>query len=179
LPQKPTLVLGIGNTLLSDEGVGIHMLDYLREQYPDLPHVDYLDGGTLSFTLAPYIEATDKLIVVDAAELQAPPGTVKILAGQQMDHFAGKTKRSVHEVSLGDLLAIAHLTDALPENRALIAIQPAVVDWGHDLTAPVEQALPVAAEYIIGLMREWAPEGAFSDPGMHVLQGTEPTGAHG
>jgi len=176
LPQKHTLILGIGNTLLSDEGAGIHMLDYLRRHFPDLPHVVYLDGGTLSFTLAPYIEDADNLIVIDAAELNSPPGTVKVLAGQQMDRFAGRTSRSVHEVSLGDVLAIAHLTDGLPENRALVAIQPAVVDWGHDLTRPVQQALPLAADYVISLIREWAPAGDFSDALPHTLQSAESAG---
>lgn len=176
MPLKHTLILGIGNTLLSDEGAGIHLLDYMRSHYPDLPHVDYLDGGTLSFTLAPYIEQADNLIVVDAAELSSPPGTVKVLAGQQMDRFASRTSRSVHEVSLGDLLAIARLTDGLPENRALVAIQPAVVDWGHDLTRPVQQALPLAADYVISLMRAWLLEGDLPEALTHTPHGAEQAG---
>ncbi len=122
-----TLVLGIGNTLLSDEGCGIHMLDYMRREHPELTSIDYLDGGTLSFTLAPYIEAVDNLIVVDAAELNAPPGTVSVFTGQDMDRFAGKTKRSVHEVSLGDLLAIAHLIGALPIMIIYLVLQDQIV----------------------------------------------------
>ena len=59
-----TLVLGIGNTLLSDEGVGVHMLDWMQTHHPEITGIDYLDGGTLSFTLAPYIEDTDNLIVL-------------------------------------------------------------------------------------------------------------------
>ena len=150
-----TLLLGIGNTLLSDEGVGIHMLDWMQQQFPALSHVDYLDGGTLSFTLAPYIEETDNLVVIDAAELHAEPGTVQVFTGDSMDRFAGKTKRSVHEVSLGDLLAIAHLTDALPANRALVAIQPQAIGWGDTLTNPVRQALPNAANRVLALLARW------------------------
>ena len=85
-----TLILGIGNSLLADEGCGIHMLDYLRRHHPELDNVTLLDGGTLSFTLLPYIESTDNLIVVDAAELDAAPGTVNTFCGQEMDLFAGK-----------------------------------------------------------------------------------------
>ena len=99
VPSNNTLILGIGNTLLADEGTGIHMLDYLQRHYPGHPDVEYLDGGTLSFTLAPWIEEADNLIVIDAAELDAPPGTVEVFTGEEMDRFAGKTKRSVHEVS--------------------------------------------------------------------------------
>ena len=150
-----TLMLGIGNTLLSDEGVGVRMLGWLQTQYPGLAGIDYLDGGTLSFTLAPYIEEADNLIVVDAAELHATPGTVEVFTGTAMDRFAGKTKRSVHEVSLGDLLAIAHLTGSVPAQRALVAIQPQDVDWGDDLSEPVSQALPLAASHILGLLAAW------------------------
>ncbi|MGB5606523.1 MAG: HyaD/HybD family hydrogenase maturation endopeptidase, partial [Gammaproteobacteria bacterium] len=150
-----TLVLGIGNTLLSDEGTGIHMLDYLRRHHPGLPGVTHLDGGTLSFTLAPWIEDADNLIVIDAAELKAAPGTVRIYAGEAMDRFAGKTKRSVHEVSLGDLLSIAHLTGAIPKNRVLIGIQPEVLDWGSCLSNTVKRALPAAAQHVVELVAQW------------------------
>lgn len=150
-----TLVLGIGNTLLSDEGTGVHMLDYLRDHFPDLPGVVYLDGGTLSFTLAAWIEEAANLIVVDAAELQAAPGTVQVFRGDAMDRFAGKTKRSVHEVSLGDLLSIAHLTGTLPENRALIAIQPQMLEWGSSLSDAVANALPGAAQQVVDLIMQW------------------------
>ena len=150
-----TLVLGIGNTLLSDEGTGVSMLDYLREHFPDLPGVEYLDGGTLSFTLAAWIEEAANLVVVDAAELQAVPGTVQVFRGEAMDRFAGRTKRSVHEVSLGDLLSIAHLTGTLPVNRALIAIQPAILEWGSSLSDPVANALPAAAQQVVDLIMEW------------------------
>jgi hydrogenase maturation protease len=150
-----TLVLGIGNTLLSDEGTGIHMLDYLRDHFPDLPCVEYLDGGTLSFTLAAWIEDATNLIVVDAAELLAAPGTVQVFRGEDMDRFAGKTKRSVHEVSLGDLLSIAHLTGTLPANRALIAIQPEIIEWGSSLSDAVAKALPGAAQQAVDLIMQW------------------------
>ena len=75
MANNNTLVLGIGNTLLSDEGVGVRMLAYLQDACPDLPHVDFLDGGTLSFTLAAWIEEADNLVVIDAAQLDSAPGT--------------------------------------------------------------------------------------------------------
>jgi hydrogenase maturation protease len=151
-----TLVLGIGNTLLSDEGVGVRILPWLQDNYPDLPDVYYLDGGTLSFTLAGWIEEAEQLVVIDAAQLDSGPGTVQVFEGEEMDRFAGRTKRSVHEVSLGDLLAIAHLTDTIPTQRALVAIQPQEIDWGSRLSDAVELALPVAAEKVAGLVRRWA-----------------------
>jgi len=156
------LILGVGNTLLSDEGLGVQMLDYLQTHYPNLENVTYVDGGTLSFTLASWIEDADSLVIVDAAELKAAPGTVQVFEGETMDRFAGETKRSVHEVSIGDLLSIARLTDYLPENRLLVAIQPKNIDWGSDLSPEVEQAMPLAAQHIIDAIARWNPGGAAS-----------------
>ena len=150
-----TLILGIGNTLLTDEGVGIHALDLLRSSYPDLPEVVFIDGGTLSFTLAAYIEDCDKLIVLDAAELKAPPGTVKTMVGGEMDAFLGAVRRSPHEVSLLDLFDIARLTESLPEKRALIGIQPGRIEWGMHPTPPVEQALSTAVNEAVNLISQW------------------------
>ena len=150
-----TLVLGIGNTLLSDEGIGILVIEYLRIRHPASPGVSYLDGGTLSFTLAGDIEDADNLIVVDAAELGDQPGVVQCMTGAGMDRFLGNAKRSVHEVGLLDLLDIARLTETLPLNRALIGIQPEIIDWGEQPSAAVSRAIPVAANHVIDLIAAW------------------------
>src|SRR3990172_6228397 len=101
---RRTVVLGIGNTLLGDEGAGVHALRALEARAVDLPDVEYLDGGTLSFTLAAAIEEADRLIVLDAAQLNAVPGTVQLFEDDAMDRFLGsRRKASVHEVGLIDL----------------------------------------------------------------------------
>jgi hydrogenase maturation protease len=147
-----TLVLGIGNTLLTDEGVGVHVVRSLQTMR--LPEeVELLDGGTLSFTLAGPIEETQRLIVIDAAELHAEPGEVRLFENEALDEFLGANrKRSVHEVSLMDLMTIARLTDRLPPYRALIAVQPASVDWGEEPTPQVEAAIARVCEIVQGLV---------------------------
>lgn len=150
-----TLIFGIGNTLLADEGAGIHALDLLRLSYPELPGVAYIDGGTLSFTLAAYIEDCDKLIVLDATELNAPPGTVKTMVGKEMDAFLGAVRRSPHEVSLLNLFDIARLTESLPKERALIGIQPVRIEWGMHPTRPVKQGLGVVVNEVVNLLSKW------------------------
>ncbi len=150
-----TLVLGIGNTLLTDEGAGIHALNLLQAECPDIPGLTYLDGGTLSFALATWIEDHDQLIVFDAAELQQPTGTVSALVGAEMDRFLGASKRSAHEVGLLDLIDIARLTDSLPEQRALIGIQAAEFGWGMQPCEAVQQALPKAVEAALNLIELW------------------------
>jgi len=154
------LILGIGNTLLQDEGAGIHVLEALRQQYPEPEGVSYVDGGTLSFTLAGMVEESDSLIVIDAAQLKSAPGTVACHIGEKMDNFLGQGKRSVHEVGLLDLLDMARLAERLPPRRALVAIQPETIDWGEQLTAAVNQAIPGAVETIIKLMEQWSGEHA-------------------
>ena len=150
-----TLVLGIGNSLLCDEGAGIHALHLLQSEYPEIPDLVYVDGGTLSFTLASYFEDCDRLIVFDAANLDAPPGTVRTLVGDAMDEFLGAAKRSPHEVGLLDLFDIARLTGTLPARRALIGIQPASMDWNTRPSTAVEQALPQAVAAACELLRDW------------------------
>lgn len=151
-----TLVLGIGNTLLTDEGIGIHVLQALEPALADIPGVSLLDGGTLSFTLAGPIEDTEALIVVDAANLQAAPGGWTLLEGEAMDRFLMSNRKStVHEVGLTDLRAIAILAGHWPEKRAMLGIQPGVVDWGEQPTAEVAAAIPPACAAILALIRKW------------------------
>jgi hydrogenase maturation protease len=151
-----TLVLGIGNTLLTDEGVGIHVLQALEPRLAHLPDVTLLDGGTLSFTLAGPIEETDALIVVDAANIRTRPGEWALLEGEEMDAFLMSNRKStVHEVGLTDLRAIAILAGHWPEKRAMLAIQPDVIDWGEAPTPAVAAAISPVCAAIQNLIAEW------------------------
>src|SRR3970282_20500 len=104
------LVLGIGNTLLADEGVGIVAMRELETLFGAREDMEFLDGGTLSFTLAVPIAECDALMVIDAAELGAAPGAVRSFQGAEMDRFLGVNRKSgVHEVGLLDLVSISRL----------------------------------------------------------------------
>jgi hydrogenase maturation protease len=153
------LLLGIGNTLLTDEGVGVHVLQTLAAGPPLPAQVELLDGGTLSFTLAGPIQDADALIVVDAARIGQPPGAWQLLQGEQMDAFLlGNRKSSVHEVGLTDLRAIAILSGHWPKQRAMLAIEPKYIDWGEQLTPEVAAAVPAVAQAIRELVQEWLHE---------------------
>ena len=154
-PAAPILVLGIGNVLLGDEGVGVHAMRRL-EQMHRFDAVDFADGGTLSFTLAALIESRQALIVLDAAEMQAPPGSVAVFEDERMDEFLGSgRKRSAHEISLLDLMALAALAGGLPVRRALIGIQPLSIDWSESPSEPVAQAIPSACARACELIERW------------------------
>lgn len=151
-----TLVLGIGNTLLSDEGIGIYVMRELAQSNLLEGNIEYLDGGTLSFTLATPIEDCQQFIVIDASEISSEPGTVRVFENEQMDHFISTgNKKSVHEVGLVDVMSIAMLCGRLPAKRALIGIQPDILDWGEAPTELVQQAIPVACQQAKDLLSKW------------------------
>jgi hydrogenase maturation protease len=154
--MRRVVVLGIGNTLLTDEAVGARVLDALRDR-AGFDGVDLVDGGTLSFTLLDYVESAVALIVVDAGNVGAPPGSVHSFEGAAMDAFLSGPgrQRSVHEVGLLDLLSVARLHQVLPERRALVCVQPERIGWGLSLSPPVEAAVPAAAAEVLRLLRRW------------------------
>jgi len=150
-----TLVLGIGNSLLTDEGIGVHVVTFLKYHHGGLRDVEFLDGGTLSFTLADDIARSGNLIVVDAARMGEAPGTVKCFLDTDMDRYLSAAQASVHEVGLGDLLDIARLTDTLPQRRALVGIEPESLDWGDRPTPRVAEAITSAAQQVLVLLQQW------------------------
>jgi hydrogenase maturation protease len=160
-----TLVLGVGNTLLSDEGAGVHALNYLAQHYDDLPNTEFLDAGTLSFTLAADIGEADNLVIFDAAQLEDKAGAIRVFEGAALDEFLISGRRSVHEVGFADLMDIARLQDCLPANRALIGIQPEKLGWGEVPSDTVAAVIPKAAAIAADLIRGWAarPAGGGSD----------------
>ena len=96
--------------------------------------------------------------MIDAAQLDAPPGTIRTLTGAQMDRFVARPGgMSVHEVSLAELMDMARLGAGVPERRALIAIQPENVDWGDRPLAAVQAAIPRAVDTVLELLAAWSP----------------------
>lgn len=159
-PLPIPLVLGFGNVLLADDGAGVHLMAALRAELATSAYaVECVDGGTLSFSLLPYVEATDSLLIVDAANLQLSAGAVQLFEGVAMDELLKSSRRrSVHEVGLIDLLDMARVQGSLPERRALLCIQPGVIDWGEMLSPPVSAALPEAKRLALELLCRWRSE---------------------
>lgn len=153
--KSGTLVLGVGNTILTDEGVGPWVVERLRALNPEAPGITWMDGGTLSFSIATDVEDAEQLIVVDATELKASPGTVRVFVDDAMDRMLGGHGRSIHEVGLMDLMNMARLTERLPRRRALVGIQPETIDWGTEPSPAVGAAMPAAARAVAALIEEW------------------------
>jgi hydrogenase maturation protease len=150
-------VLGFGNVLLGDDGAGVRVVEALRLQCA-ASECDCIDGGTMSFNLLPYVEAAHAMLVVDAADLRAPPGTVVLFEGAAMDEFLqGARRRTVHEIGLMDLLDMARLQASLPPQRALLCIQPGPIGWNEALSAPVAAALAAAVRLAAAQLERWSP----------------------
>ena len=153
--EPAPLVLAFGNVLLRDDGAGVRVMSHLRS-VPGVEAAQFVDGGTMSFSLLPLIEATDALLVIDAAELAEAPGAVRLFEDGQMDAFLhGGRRRSVHEVGIIDLLDMARLRGCLPQRRALLCVQPVCIAWGDALSPAVAGALPEAAQVARDLLRRW------------------------
>ena len=165
-PQRP-LVLGIGNILLRDEGVGVAVVQRIATaeaagelHLPDGTRV--VDGGTLGLDLLPMIGEADQLVMVDAVNLGRPPGTVTILRDEAVQ-AALSGHVSPHQIGVGDLVAAARLTGIMPARLTLIGIQPEAISIGLELTGPVEAAVEVATRLVCMELRE--PGSAALDPG--------------
>jgi len=153
---KKILILGLGNTLLSDEAVGVRVMESLQD-HPDckLYNLNLLDGGTMGLSLLVDMEDADAMIIIDAAQLNRRPGAVAVYEGAEMDHFLRHRGRSPHDIGLDDLLDGLRLREAVPEQRALVGVQPRCLTVGESLSDDVTAALPVAVEAIFEVLARW------------------------
>lgn len=150
---RKVLIIGVGNTLLQDDGAGVRVIEALRSEAEE--GFEIVDGGTLGLSLLPMVEDADAVIVVDASELEEPPGALKIFYGDAIDRQLSGKRRTVHEVALSDLFAAASIRGRCPSLRALVAIQPGCVEWGLEPTEAVAAAVPEACAAIRALARRW------------------------
>ena len=158
--KSAILVLGLGNVLQGDDGAGIHVIRELQDQQdgagPELPgEVVLRDGGTIGLSLLAEIEECAVLIVVDAMEMGAEPGTIGVFEDLQIKAQLSGKKRSAHEVALADLLAAAELTGSLPARLALVGIQPGRIGWSLEADPQVAAAIPQACGAVTGLIERW------------------------
>ncbi len=150
-----TLVLGLGNVLLGDDGAGVRLMERLREEMGSSV-AEFVDGGTRSFGLLAYVEAATSMLAIDAVNIHESPATVGVFEGPNMDQFLqGFRRRTAHELGLVELMDCARLLGCLPRQRALICIQPQRIEWSTSLSAPVDRAMNEAAQHARAILRRW------------------------
>jgi hydrogenase maturation protease len=134
------LILGLGNILCGDDGLGAVAIARLRERYEIPEGMSVLDGGTLGLSLLPYLEDAEKVILVDAIRAEGPPGSFVRLEGEDVGPaVAGRL--SVHQVGVADLLDAARWRGRLPEELVLLGLVPETLEVGVALSARMEAGL--------------------------------------
>ena len=147
-------VIGVGNLLMRDEGVGVHVIRYLQEHYRFTPSVELIDGGTTGSDLIPYFERNDRILIVDAVDFHQPPGYIgRIKNHEILRHFA--TKLSLHNLGLSDVLSQMKLLGIEPREIMLLGIQPKVIAVGTELSEVLQEKLPRLVELVLQQLKEW------------------------
>lgn len=146
--RTPLLVLGLGNTLLQDDGVGGAAIARLQARFDAPPGVRVLDGGTLGLSLLPYLEDADAVILVDAIRADGPPGSLVRIEGDEVAP-AVATRLSVHQVGVADLLDGARWLDRYPSRVVLVGIVPEAMELSTELSPVVEDAIPALIDRVV------------------------------
>lgn len=145
---KSTLVLGIGNYLMGDEGVGVQLIQHMNEL--DLPsNIDILDGGTGGFLLLSCIEAYGRVIFVDATMDGKPEGSISLIKPKFASDFP--TALSVHDVGLKDMIEAVYLSEKKPEFQLITISIKEMKPMSLDLSKKVQSAIPKAVRLIFDI----------------------------
>ena len=147
------LVLGIGNLLLSDEAIGVRIIEALSQHYAFTPEIDIVDGGTAGMELIDTMANREHLIVADAVLTGSAPGTVTVLRNDDVPALFTR-KISPHQLGLSDVLMALRLTGEFPRQLTLVGVEPASLEPAITLSASVEQAVVPAMQTILGVLRE-------------------------
>ena len=148
------LVLGIGNLVMTDDGVGVRVIQNLQDRYRFPECVTIMDGGTLGLDLLHYLDGVKRLLVVDAVETGGPPGTLVRLTGEEIN-IAFRTKLSPHQMGLQDLLLVAELQGFAPAEMVLLGVQPGEIEMGIDLTPAVAAKVESLVQGVLKELAEW------------------------
>jgi len=147
-------VIGIGNLLQQDEGVGVHAIQILIKQYEFNPVIDLIDGGTTGLDLIPLVENREKVLFIDAMELNEPAGTIAEFRNDEIQ-VQLNTKMSLHHLGLQDLMATLQLLDISPPNIYLVGIQSYSITAGIDLSEEMKSAIKPLLELVIRTLENW------------------------
>ena len=147
------VVLGVGNTLLSDEGIGVRAIEKLQLDYILPPEVVVIDGGTTGMEMLEDLSNADHLIIIDAVRSGRAPAAIVRLADEQVPVFF-KTKLSPHQIGLSDVLATLAFIGEQPGGVTVIGVEPVSLETGMALSSQVEARLPELMDLVVTELRE-------------------------
>ena len=152
-PPCPVLVLGMGNILLEDEGLGIHALNMLQRQYELPPEVECLDGGTSGMALLDLISRRRHLLVLDAVQTGDPPGTLVKMDDQDVPVYFG-LRVTPHQLGLSDVLASLKLNEEQPDQVTVLGLVPVSLEMSLELSADINARLDHLIEAVVNELLE-------------------------
>ena len=147
-------ILGVGNLLTGDDGVGVHVIRELKKRYRFPDNVRLIDGGTMGLDLLPFLEDIDRLIIIDAVNLKKPPGTIEIIDGERLPAILN-SKLSVHQIGLSDLLFAIRMKELPLKEICLIGIQPESMETGIELSERIKAGINTLLNHALNKLREW------------------------
>ncbi len=157
--KKQTIVLGLGNILYADEGIGVRVAEFLYRYYDFPAHVDIVDGGTQGMALLEYVEKAQRLLLLDAVDFALPQGTVVCKDSEEVPRYLTAQKYSVHQGSFSEVLALATLRGAAPKELRLVGMQPLCLTLGAPMSQVArDKGLPRMVELAIQCLRDWGIE---------------------
>ncbi len=150
------VAVGIGNIVHSDDGAGVHALQMLRDSARVPAGVSLIEGGTLGLELVSYLQNAKRILLLDAVDANAEPGSLLRLTREDLLSIKGGW--SVHQLGVADLLAALALVSPGRQDVLLLGVQPQSTEWGTDLTPKVKRSLPVLVEAALEHLHAWAPK---------------------
>lgn len=154
LLEMEVTLIGLGNLLMRDEGVGVQAVRIVEERYEIPPGVEIVDGGTSGLDLLPYIEGRDRVLFVDALNFGREPGFIDVLENREIPALFA-AKESLHHLGLMDVLATAQLLDVMPRDICLIGIQPLSLEIGLELSELLQARMELLVARIITKLEDW------------------------
>jgi len=149
--KKPTVVLGLGNPLMGDEGIGVYLIERLAESAAEYPSVDFIDAGTGGLSVLHHIEGRRKAIMIDCAFMEKPPGTIRRFTPEEVRSTKVLAHQSLHEADLMRIIAMARQLDQAPEQIVIFGIQPERIEPGQSLSRTLMDRMD---KYIRVILRE-------------------------
>ena len=148
-----TAVLGLGNLVHTDDGVGVHAVQLLERDPRVPPGTVLIDGGTHGLGLLPHVSGFSRLLVIDAVDAGERPGTVVRFEGSALHGLPGKS--SVHQLGFADMMVALKLMGEAPPDLVVFGVQPMSTEWSSELTAPVREALPALLDAVVRQLEVW------------------------
>lgn len=148
------LLLGIGNILLRDEGIGVHTVNKIKERYLFEPEIDVIDGGTKGLELLPIFEGQKRALIVDAVDFGKEAGYISVVRNKEIPAQL-HSKLSVHHIGLSEVLLAAQMLGIGPEEVFLVGIQPLSMETGIDMTPELSSKMEELIRVVVNTLKEW------------------------